>query len=222
VVVSKDDITAGDGARRHTIPGKGVLSGATTANIFTLLMRHQVPTHFVERLSDTEMVVQRCQMIPIEVVTRRHATGSYLRRHPEFAEGHRFDPLIVEFFFKDDANHDPLMSIDELINTKITDKATLDEVTDIAKKVFEILEHTWQAHQVTLVDMKIEFGRTTTGQLVVADVIDNDAWRLWPQGNKNQMLDKQVYRNMREVTDEGLSQIKALYATVKHYTDTWI
>jgi phosphoribosylaminoimidazole-succinocarboxamide synthase len=70
--------------------------------------------------------------------------------------------------------------------------------------------------------MKIEFGRTTTGQLVVADVIDNDAWRLWPQGNKNQMLDKQVYRNMREVTDEGLSQIKALYATVKHYTDTWI
>jgi phosphoribosylaminoimidazole-succinocarboxamide synthase len=222
VVVSKDDITAGDGARRHTIPGKGALSGATTANIFTLLQRHQIPTHFVERLSDTEMVVQRCQMIPIEVVTRRHATGSYLRRHPEFAEGHRFEPLVVEFFFKDDANHDPLMSTDELITANITDKATLEEITLIAKTVFEILEHTWQNQQVTLVDMKIEFGRTTTGQLVVADVIDNDAWRLWPQGNKDQMLDKQVYRNMREVTDEGLAQIKALYATVKHYTDTWI
>lgn len=222
VVVSKDTITAGDGARRHTIPGKGALSGATTANIFTVLVRNQVPTHFVERLSDTEMVVQRCQMIPIEVVTRRHATGSYLRRHPEFAEGHRFAPLVVEFFFKDDANHDPLMSMDELIQAKIADKATLEHIIKIAQNVFEILERAWHAQQVTLVDMKIEIGRTNAGELVVADVIDNDSWRLWTQGNKDQMLDKQVYRNMREVTDEGLAQIKALYATVKDYTDTWV
>lgn len=222
VVVSKDDITAGDGARRHVIPGKGALSGATTANIFTLLQRHNVPTHFVSQLSDTDMVVQRCQMIPIEVVTRRHATGSYVRRHPEVSEGQRFDPLVVEFFFKDDANHDPLMSIDELIHAKITDKSTLEEITVIAKNVFEILEQAWLAQHVTLVDMKIEFGRTNAGDLVVADVIDNDAWRVWPQGNKDQMLDKQVYRNMREVTDEGLAQIKALYETVKRYTDTWV
>jgi len=222
VVVSKDAITAGDGARRHIIPGKGALSGATTANIFALLVRNQVPTHFVERLSDTEMVVQRCQMIPIEVVTRRHATGSYLRRHPEFAEGHRFEPLVVEFFFKDDANHDPLMSMDELIQANIADKPTLEKIIGIAQNVFEILERAWQAQQVTLVDMKIEFGRTNGGELVVADVIDNDSWRLWPQGNKDQMLDKQVYRNMRDVTDEGLAQVKALYATVKGYTDTWI
>ena len=222
VVVSKDAITAGDGARRHIIPGKGALSGATTANIFTLLVRNHVPTHFIERLSDTDMVVQRCQMIPIEVVTRRHATGSYLRRHPELTEGHRFEPLVVEFFFKDDANHDPLMHADELIQAKITDNSTLEHITDIAKSVFEILERTWHAQRVTLVDMKIEFGRTNAGELVVADVIDNDSWRLWPHGNKDQMLDKQVYRNMREVTDEGLAQIKALYATVKDYTDTWV
>jgi len=222
IIVSKDDITAGDGARRNVIAGKGLISGRTTANNFALLSRAQIASHFVAYgESDDTMVVRRCTMIPLEVVTRRIATGSYIKRHPQIPEGQRFDPLISEFFYKDDANHDPLMRVDELISAKITDHATLMTITTLAQKVFSVLENAWQAHDVTLVDLKIEFGRTSTGELVVADVIDNDSWRLWQGGTSNNMLDKQIYRNMREVTPEGLERLRQTYLTVMQLTDHW-
>jgi phosphoribosylaminoimidazole-succinocarboxamide synthase len=98
---------------------KTLISGRTTANNFALLSRASIASHFVAHGdSDDTMVVRRCTMIPLEVVTRRIATGSYLKRHPQIPEGQRFDPLLTEFFYKDDANHDPLMSIDELISAK--------------------------------------------------------------------------------------------------------
>jgi len=221
IVVSKDDITAGDGARRHQIAGKGALSGRTTANVFRLLSRHDVATHFVTAVDDQRMVVQRCQMIPIEVVTRRFATGSYLKRFPGTAEGSRFEPPLNELFYKDDANHDPLMSVAELVAAQICDRVTLEAMMYRAQRVFLILEQAWSQHDIQLVDLKIEFGRTSTGDLVVADVIDNDSWRLWPHGSKQAMLDKQVYRNMPEVTPAGLAHIKELYQQVCTYTDHW-
>ena len=222
IIVSKDDITAGDGARRNVITGKGLISGRTTANNFALLTRAHIASHFVAHgESDDTMVVRRCTMIPLEVVTRRIATGSYLKRHPHVAEGQRFEPLITEFFFKDDANHDPLMSVDELIAANIADAATLTTMTTMAQQVFGVLENAWQAHDVSLVDLKIEFGRTSTGQLVVADVIDNDSWRLWQGGTSSNMLDKQIYRNMREVTPEGLERLRQTYLTVMQLTDQW-
>jgi phosphoribosylaminoimidazole-succinocarboxamide synthase len=87
--------------------------------------------------------------------------------------------------------------------------------------VFEVLERAWAAQAITLVDLKIEFGRDTTGALIVADMIDNDSWRLWPGGQKERMLDKQVYRNMQQVTDGGLAQVRQLYETVAGLTDAW-
>jgi phosphoribosylaminoimidazole-succinocarboxamide synthase len=221
IVVNKDDITAGDGTRRHRIAGKGALSGRTTANVFRFLGRHEVATHFVTAIDDTSMVVQRCQMIPIEVVTRRYATGSYLKRFPDTAEGSRFDPPINELFYKDDANHDPLMSVPELVAAHICDQITLEAMMYRAQRVFLILEQAWAQHDIQLVDLKIEFGHTSTGDLVVADVIDNDSWRLWPHGSKQAMLDKQVYRNMADVTPAGLDHIKELYQQVCTYTNQW-
>ncbi len=89
------------------------------------------------------------------------------------------------------------------------------------RRVFETIERAWAAQDVTLVDLKIEFGRNADRQLIVADMIDNDSWRLWPGGEKGRMLDKQVYRNMQEVTDEGLAQVHRLYETVAGMTDGW-
>src|SRR5690348_17104351 len=99
IIIHKDAITAGDGARRNELPGKGDLSGRTTANVFRLLDREGIETHFVAAPDAAAMVVRRCRMIPLEVVMRRIATGSYLKRNA-VAEGTRFDPPLVEFFYK--------------------------------------------------------------------------------------------------------------------------
>jgi phosphoribosylaminoimidazole-succinocarboxamide synthase len=217
----KDSISAGDGARRNVIEGKGALSGRTTANVFALLNRHGIATHFVDSPAPTEMVVRRCEMIPLEVVMRRLATGSYLRRHPEVAEGTRFDPPLVEFFLKDDARHDPQISPEEIVTQGIATSAEVEHCIAEGRRVFQTLESAWAEQDVTLVDLKIEFGRDANGALLVADVIDNDSWRIWPGGEKSRMLDKQVYRNMQEVTGAGLEAVRQRYEIVAEMTERW-
>ncbi|GAB4203399.1 MAG: phosphoribosylaminoimidazolesuccinocarboxamide synthase [Roseiflexaceae bacterium] len=224
VLAHKDGISAGDGARRNVIAGKGELSGRTTANVFALLNRHGIPTHYLGSPEPATMLVRRCTMVPVEVVMRRMATGSYLRRHPEMAEGTRFDPPLVEFFLKDDARHDPQISADELVAQGIASPEDVQVMVAAGQMVFSVLEHAWAEQEVTLVDLKIEFGRpadTSLPPLLVADVIDNDSWRIWPGGNKDLMLDKQVYRNMAEVTESGLEEVRQRYETVAALTDRW-
>ncbi len=222
IIVHKDGISAGDGARRHIIPGKGALSGRTTANVFTMLNHAGVATHFVAAPEPAVMVVQRCVMIPLEVVNRRIATGSYIRRHPDVNEGTRFDPPLLEFFLKDDARHDPQVTPEDIIAQGIASAEEVEQMATESQRVFLLIEAAWAAQDVVLCDLKIEFGRNASGALVVADVIDNDSWRIWPGGVKEQMLDKQVYRNMPVVTDEGLEQVRRLYEEVAQRTDAWV
>lgn len=218
-MVQKDSISAGDGARRNEIMGKGVISGRTAANVFVALNNAGVRTHYHADPAPGVMLVERCVMLPLEVVMRRIATGSYCRRHPDVAEGTRFEPVLVEFFFKDDANHDPQIDGPGIVAREL---ANPDEVSQIERegiRVFAILEQRWAALGVQLVDLKIEFGRTATGEFIVADMIDNDSWRLWPGGDKSQMLDKQIYRNMSSVTAEGLDELKVKYEQVRDLTE---
>ena len=226
IMEHKDGITAGDGARRHVIPGKGVLSGRTTANVFALLNAAGVHTHFVSAPEAQRMLVRRCSMLPIEVVTRRLASGSYLKRYPGISEGTRFEPPLIEFFLKDDARHDPQISADDIVALGLANAAELEHIQAETLRVFTLLEQAWAEQQVTLVDLKIEFGRSLAGEQagmpIVADVIDNDSWRIWPAGDKARMLDKQVYRNMPDVTEAGLADIKALYEQVAAMTDRWV
>lgn len=219
VLLHKDSISAGDGARRHEIVGKGALSGRTAANVFAMLNAAGVPTHFVDSPTPTQMIARRCTMIPVEVVIRRRATGSYLKRHPDTAEGTLFDPALIEFFLKDDARHDPQITAEEMEAQGIATAEEINEITVQARRVFELLERAWQAQDVALIDLKIEFGRDSQGRLLVADMIDNDSWRLWPGGDKRRMLDKQMYRDMAAVTDEGLAALRLKYADVADMTD---
>ena len=219
IMVHKDSISAGDGARRHEIPGKGALSGRTAANVFTILDGAGVPTHFVAAPSPTEMVVRRCEMIPVVVVMRRRATGSYLKRFPETPEGTVFEPVLVEFFFKDDTRHDPIMTGAELTAQGIAAESEVAEMTERGRWVFGLLEQAWASLDIALIDLKIEFGCDPQGRLVVADVIDNDSWRLWPGGDKSRMLDKQIYRNMPAVTPATLDALKQKYAQVAELTE---
>jgi phosphoribosylaminoimidazole-succinocarboxamide synthase len=217
-MVGKDQITAGDGARRNEITGKSRLSTITTANVFRLLNEGNVATHFVQKIDDTTLLVKRCTMLPIEQVQRRIATGSYLKRHSEVEEGTRFDPVLIETFLKDDARHDPQIWAADIVALGLATEDEIEWMAQEGRRVFNVLEKAWASANVALIDLKIEFGRDPQGQLLVADVIDNDSWRLWPDGDKSRMLDKQVYRNLQEITPEALQGIADRYALVADLT----
>ena len=228
VVQQMDAITAGDGARRSEIDGKGRIAAKTTARVFRLLNLCGVPTHYVsggEDDDENEMLVRRAEMIPLEVVTRGVAAGSFVKRRPGVQRGAILIPRIVEFFLKDDANHDPLIEPDAIVAHGIASPQEIGVMSEIARIVYEILAHAWRRRDTLLVDMKIEFGRIASGeakgQLVVADVIDNDAWRVWPQGREELMLDKQTYRNLETVTPEDLAHIRANYEHVADIVGTF-
>jgi phosphoribosylaminoimidazole-succinocarboxamide synthase len=211
-MVHKDSITAGDGAKRDVIEGKGVLSCRTTSAVFSYLESHGLKTHYLDTLDERTMLVRRAEMIPIEWVARRLATGSYVRRTGT-VEGTRFDPVLLEMFLKDDANHDPLITIQQAMESEICTSEEAEEALNLTRQVFLLLEEAWARQSIQLVDLKIELGRTPDG-LLLADVIDNDSWRLWPGGRREAMLDKQVYRNLKSSSDEALADVRRRYVEV--------
>ena len=226
-LVSKDDITAGDGAKHDVIAGKGALANRTTCNVFRLLKACGLPVAFEQQDSATSFVGPHCTMLPYEVVTRREAHGSYLKRHPGFAKGQLFPKLIVEFYLKTKGKtwkgkplvaDDPLMIYTDgdsripLFNPAkpllgqepflvLSDSEVFDhkdewklfpDMRRIARQAFLALEKAWQLEGGTLVDLKVEFGLDRKGHLLLADVIDNDSWRVLENGA---YIDKQVYRD---------------------------
>ncbi|KAK3755846.1 hypothetical protein QZH41_003938 [Actinostola sp. cb2023] len=220
---SKDKITAFDATRKNDMSGKAAFSTATTSAIFELLNTCGIKTHFLKRadLDPEAFIGLGCEMIPLEVVTRRIATGSFLKRYSGVKEGYRFTPVKQEFFLKDDAQHDPYWTYEQCVEAAFVmggrkiGKAELDFIGDTAVAVFEILEKALATMNISLVDMKIEFGvHVKTGEIFLADVIDNDSWRIWPSGDKRLQRDKQFYRDLPEVTPEALEQVKKNYAWV--------
>jgi phosphoribosylaminoimidazole-succinocarboxamide synthase len=228
VVQQQDAITAGDGARRDVIDGKGRIAAKTTARVFRLLNLCGLPTHYLsggEDDDDNEMLVRRAQMIPLEVVVRGVAAGSLVRRRPGIQRGSLLVPRMIEFFIKDDANHDPLIETDAIVAQGLATPQEVATMTELARITYEVLAHAWRRRDALLVDLKIEFGRLASGegkgQLVIADVIDNDAWRVWPQGREDLMLDKQLYRNLEAVTPADLDRVKANYEQVAEITGSF-
>jgi phosphoribosylaminoimidazole carboxylase/phosphoribosylaminoimidazole-succinocarboxamide synthase len=226
-VVAKDDITAGDGAKHDIIPDKGRLATATTCNVFRLLKACGLPVAFVEQDSATSFVSPKCDMLPYEVVVRREAHGSYLKRNPHLSKGQLFPQALVEFYLKTkDKNwkgkpliaDDPFMQFAEdakqirlfnpakplqgqepflvLAGSEVFGRddegQIFPEMRRIARQAFLVLEKAWQLEGGTLVDLKVEFGFDTKGGLLLADVIDNDSWRVLEGGS---YIDKQVYRD---------------------------
>ncbi|HEY5306323.1 MAG TPA: phosphoribosylaminoimidazolesuccinocarboxamide synthase [Pseudolabrys sp.] len=226
-VIAKDDITAGDGAKHDVIPDKGRIATATTSNVFRLLKACGLPVGFIEQDSETSFVAPNCTMLPYEVVVRREAHGSYLKRNPQLAKGQLFPQLIVEFYLKTKDKDwkgkplvadDPFMQISDdgkqirLFNpakplggqepflvlpasevySHADEAKNFPEMRTIARKAFLALEKAWQLEEGRLVDLKVEFGFDDKGNLLLADVIDNDSWRVIESGS---YIDKQVYRD---------------------------
>jgi len=139
-MVNQDKITAGDGERRNELTGKSRWSTITMANIYRLLNSQGIATHLVEQSDDVAVLVKRCAMLPVEQVMRRFATGSYLKRVPTAKEGDRFEPVLVETFLKDDANHDPQIWEQDIIDRGLATKEEIDWMAAEGRRVVPAVE----------------------------------------------------------------------------------
>ena len=187
----KDDATAFDGVKKGSISGKGVANNQISSRLFTLLEKSGIPTHFVDRLSDNEMAVKRVQIVPVEVVIRNVSTGSLCRRYG-VQEGIAFAEPIVEFYYKSDELHDPLMNSDHIIAFEFATRKELDQMRAMGLQINTILREFFQSIGINLIDFKLEFGRFK-GQLLLADEISPDTCRFWEHGT-NRKLDKDRFR----------------------------
>ena len=191
IVDYKDDATAFNGEKKGTIVGKGAINNRMTNHIFKLLEKEGVPTHYIEELSDCETVVKKVQIVPLEVIIRNIAAGSFSKKLG-IEEGRKLLAPTLEFSYKDDALGDPMINDYYAIAIGAATKEEIDTITKYAFKVNEVLMKYFDSLGIELVDFKIEFGRYK-GQIILADEISPDTCRLWDK-ETHEKLDKDRFR----------------------------
>jgi len=187
----KDDTTAFDGAKKEVLEDKGVINCAITSVIFEYLEKHGIKTHLVERLSPRELLVKKCEIIPVEVVVRNVAAGSFSRRYG-VPEGTPLKEPLVEYFYKNDELHDPMVCPNHVYLFGWATREELAQMTKTALKVNELLKKFFDEIDIELVDFKLEFGRHN-GEILLADEITPDSCRLWDKSS-GEVLDKDRFR----------------------------
>jgi phosphoribosylaminoimidazole-succinocarboxamide synthase len=193
VIVSyKDDATALDGLKKGTIAGKGAINNRMTNFLMRLLEKNGVPTHFVEELNDRETVVKKVSIVPLEVIIRNVSAGSFAKRFG-VEEGIVFDSPTIEFSYKNDELHDPLMNSYHAIALKVATREEIEYIKSLAFKVNEVLKEYFLSLGVKLIDFKLEFGKLADGTIVLADEISPDTCRFW-DAETNEKLDKDRFR----------------------------
>ncbi len=202
----KNQLTAFNAVKKEELEGKGELNCLITSSIFKYLADKGIPTHFVEKLSNTSVVTSKLTMIPLEVVVRNIMAGSTAKKLG-IAEGSSMSKALVEFYYKKDELADPFISDDQalLLNTVET-QAELDELKSLGLKVNEQLIIFFLNCGIKLVDFKLEFGKNANGEIVLGDEISPDSCRLW-DAQTNEKLDKDRFRR-------DLGQVKEKYQEV--------
>ena len=204
VIVSyKDDATAFDGLKKGTIAGKGVVNNKMSNRIMQLLEKNGVPTHFAEELSDRETLVKKVEIVKLEVIIRNISAGSFAKRFG-VPEGIVFAEPTIEFSYKNDDLHDPLMNAYHAIALGVATRAEIETIKAMAFKVNEVMKAYFLSLGVKLVDFKLEFGRLPDGTIVLADEISPDTCRFW-DAETNEKLDKDRFRR-------DLGGVEAAYA----------
>ena len=193
VIVSyKDDATAFDGKKRGTITGKGIINNRMTNYLMRKLEELGIPTHYVKELNERETVVKKVHIIPLEVIVRNISAGHFASRYG-VEEGIIFEEPVVEYSYKNDELHDPLLNEDHAIALKLTTKEELGIIRDFALRINNALKAILLEAGVTLVDFKLEFGKTRDGTIVLADEISPDTCRFW-DSKSGEKLDKDRFR----------------------------
>ena len=193
VIVSyKDDATAFNGLKKGTITGKGAINNRMTNNLMRRLEAKGVPTHYIEELSDRETAVKKVSIVPLEVIVRNISAGSFAKRYG-VEEGIVFDQPTIEFSYKNDDLHDPLINSYHAVALKLATWEDIDTIKKYAFQVNDFLKKTLAECGVTLVDFKLEFGKTADGTIVLADEISPDTCRFW-DSKTGEKLDKDRFR----------------------------
>jgi len=192
IVRYKDDATAFDGQKRGTIESKGVVNNRMSNYLMNYLATKGIPTHYVQELNDRETVVKKVQIVPLEVIVRNLAAGSFSKRYG-VEEGRPFAAPTIEFSLKDDALGDPLINEYHALALNLATAEEIATIKDLAFKINNALKERLLAAELRLVDFKLEFGRLPNGQIVLADEISPDTCRLWDV-HTNEKLDKDRFR----------------------------
>ena len=192
IVDYKDDATAGDGAKKGTIRGKGVVNNRLSNNLMKMLEEKGVPTHFVEELSDRETLVKKVQIVPLEVIVRNVAAGSFTKRLG-VPEGTVLKCPTLEFSYKNDDLHDPFINHYYALALDLATQEEIDTITKYAFKVNEVLKKILLDANIRLIDFKLEFGRLADGTIILADEISPDTCRFW-DATTGAHLDKDLFR----------------------------
>ena len=209
IVSYKDDATAFNGLKKGTIVGKGVINNRMSNLLMQMLEKAGVPTHYVEELNDRETVVKKVSIVPLEVIIRNIAAGSFSKRFG-VPEGVVFERPTIEFSYKNDDLGDPLMNSYHALALNLATEEEIDTIKRYAFRVNEELKKFWLECGVTLVDFKLEFGRLSDGTIVLADEISPDTSRLWDV-NTGEKLDKDRFRrDMGGVEDAYAEVMKRL------------
>jgi phosphoribosylaminoimidazole-succinocarboxamide synthase len=188
----KDDATAFNAQKKGTILGKGCINNSVSSSLFKFLGQNQVPTHFVEKLSDREMLVQKVEIIPVEVVIRNRAAGSILKRLG-LKKGDGFKAPLVEFFFKNDELGDPLIAETHILHFGWATQNEIEKLKELGLRVNRLLVSLFDGLGIELIDFKLEFGRLPDGSVVLADEISPDGCRLWDK-KTGEPMDKDRFR----------------------------
>lgn len=191
----KDDATAFNAQKRGTISGKGVLNNRISEHLFTLLGRIGIPTHFIKRLNMREQLVREVEIIPIEVVVRNVVAGSLAKRLG-IEEGTALARTIIEFYYKNDALGDPMITPEHIAAFGWASEEELRDMEELSVRINDFLQGLFAGIGIRLVDFKLEFGRLWDGEfsrVILADEISPDGCRLWDI-ETNEKLDKDRFR----------------------------
>ena len=192
IVSYKDDATAFNGLKKGTIAGKGVINNRVTNYMMQMLEKNGVPTHFVEEISDSETVVKKVQIVPLEVIIRNISAGSFSKRYG-VEEGIVFEQPTIEFSYKNDDLGDPLINEYHALALKLATREEIDTIKTLAFRTNELMKDFFKKINVDLVDFKLEFGRLSDGTIVLADEISPDTCRFW-DSRTHEKLDKDRFR----------------------------
>lgn len=200
----KDDATAFNAQKRGTILDKGIINNKVSERLFRLLEESGVPTHFVERKSDREMLTKKVTIVPIEVVVRNVIAGSLAKRLG-LKEGEAIQPPIVEWYYKNDGLGDPLIADEHVRLLKLATPEQMAEIKGLALKVNSVLQPFFAERRMVLVDFKLEFG-VHNGRLILADEISPDTCRFWDQATRESM-DKDRFRKDLGKIEEAYQEV---------------